>query len=138
MAKIIIWDKKNILIAELEGKVESEKNIKIAKFKKYSLIESQTIKKHIKRIEAVLKYGKNKEKNEEKNWENFANFAQKQKGQSNIIRKSDKIRRKQKDKVKNKQRENIKLRTENKQLKKEIDEYENYNKRISEIFEQKQ
>ena len=45
--------------------------------------------------------------------------------------------RKQKDKVKNKQRENIKLRTKNKQLKKEIDEYENYNKRISEIFEQK-
>ena len=42
-----------------------------------------------------------------------------------------------KDKVKNKKRENIKLRTKNKQLKKEIDEYENYNKRISEIFEQK-
>ena len=53
------------------------------------------------------------------------------------LRKSDKIRRKQKDKVKNKKRENIKLRTKNKQLKKEIDEYENYNKRISEIFEQK-
>ena len=63
-------------------------------------------------------------------------YQEKYKGQGKI-KKSDKIRRKQKDKVKNKQRENIKLKTENKQLKKEIDEYENYNKRISEIFEQK-
>lgn len=60
MTKIIIYDKKNILIAKLEGKVEKERDLKVAKFKDYSLVKSQTIKKHIKRIEAVLKYEKKK------------------------------------------------------------------------------
>ena len=64
MPKIIIYDRKNILIAELEGKVEKEKDLKVAKFKNYNLVKSQTIKKHIKRIEAVIKYERKKEKNE--------------------------------------------------------------------------
>lgn len=64
MPKIIIYDRKNILIAELESKVAKEGDIKVAKFKNYRLVKSQTIKKHIKRIEAVLKYERKKEKNE--------------------------------------------------------------------------
>lgn len=62
MPKIIIYDRKNILIADLEGKVAKEGDLKVAKFKKYRLVKSQTIKKHIKRIEAVLKYERKKEK----------------------------------------------------------------------------
>lgn len=64
MPKIIIYDRKNILIADLEGKVAKEGDLKVAKFKNYNLVKSQTIKKHIKRIEAVLKYDKRKDKNE--------------------------------------------------------------------------
>lgn len=64
MPKIIIYDKKNILIADLEGKIQKNGQLREAKFKDYKLIKSQTIKKHIKRIEAVLKYEKRKEKNE--------------------------------------------------------------------------
>lgn len=64
MPKIIIYDKKNILIAELEGKIETNGEVKRANFKNFNLVKSQTIRKHIKRIEAVIKYEKKKEKNE--------------------------------------------------------------------------
>ncbi|MBO4815430.1 MAG: hypothetical protein J5507_00360 [Clostridia bacterium] len=64
MPKIIIYDRKNILIADLDGKIETNGDVKRAYFKNYNLVKSQTIKKHIKRIEAVLKYERKKEKNE--------------------------------------------------------------------------
>ena len=60
-------------------------------------------------LERKLKTNKDKI---EKNKEKINEYQEKYKGQGKI-RKSDKIRRKQKDKVKNKQRENIKLRTKN-------------------------
>lgn len=62
MPKIIIWDNKNILIAELEGKIENSKSCKIAKFKKYKLLQSQTIRKQLKKIETVIKYLRKKKK----------------------------------------------------------------------------
>lgn len=64
MPKIIIYDRKNILIAELEGKIETNGDMKRAYFKNFRLVKSLTIMKHIKRIEAVLKYEKRKGKNE--------------------------------------------------------------------------
>ena len=64
MPKIIVYDKKNILIAELEGKIQRSGQVKVANFKNYTLIESHTIRKHLKRIEAVMKYERKKEKNE--------------------------------------------------------------------------
>lgn len=60
MPKIIIWDKDNFLLAELEGKTETLGQYKIAKFKNYKLIKSQTIRKQLKKIEAVIKYSNTK------------------------------------------------------------------------------
>ncbi len=61
MPKIIIWDKDNFVIADLEGKTENSGQYKIAKFKNYKLMKSQTIRKQIKKIEAVIKYSNMKE-----------------------------------------------------------------------------
>lgn len=60
MPKIIIWDKDNFVIADLEGKTETSGSLKIAKFKNYKVIKSQTIRKHIKKIEAAIKYSNKK------------------------------------------------------------------------------
>lgn len=60
MPKIIIWDKDNFVIADLEGKTEDLGQYKIAKFKNYKLMKSQTIRKQIKKIEAVIKYSNTK------------------------------------------------------------------------------
>lgn len=60
MPKIIIWNDRDFLIADLEGKTEKSGDFKIAKFKEYKLIKSQTINKQLKRIEAVLKYSNTK------------------------------------------------------------------------------
>lgn len=56
MPKIIIWDKSNLVIADLEGKTEKSGTFKIAKFKNYKIIKSQTIKKQLRRIETAIKY----------------------------------------------------------------------------------
>lgn len=56
MSKIIIWNKDNFLIADLDGKIEKLDNYRIAKFKEFKLMKSQSIKKQIRKIEAVIKY----------------------------------------------------------------------------------
>lgn len=66
------------------------------------------------------KINKNKEKIEE--------YYKKYKGQTPRFKNKD-PRRKQKDKV-------LKMEKENSKIQKEIDQYENYNERISEIFKQ--
>ena len=86
-------------------------------------------KKLLKKIES----NKNKI---EKNNEKINKYYEKYKGQFKKIGNKDKKRRREKDKVTKMEKENKKLKTENKTLKKEYDEYENYNKRISEIFAQ--
>ena len=48
MPKIIIWDRSNFVIADLEGKTETSGPFKIAKFKNYKIMKSQTIKKQLK------------------------------------------------------------------------------------------
>ena len=62
-------------------------------------------------------------------------YYEKYSGQGKI-RKSDKIRRKQKDKTTERIRENKKLNQDNRILKKEFEEFEDLNRRISEIFTQ--
>ena len=75
MSKIIIYDNKNILIAELQGKVEREtslelaskcleKNTYIARFSEYKLISSISLKKQLRKIENIFKYHKERGKNE--------------------------------------------------------------------------
>ena len=56
MSKIIIWNKDNFLIAELDGKIQKEHNFRVVKFKEFKLMKSQSIKKQIRKIEAVIKY----------------------------------------------------------------------------------
>lgn len=56
MSKIIIWNKDNFLIADLDGKIQKEYDYRIVKFKKFKLMKSQSIKKQIRKIEAVIKY----------------------------------------------------------------------------------
>lgn len=70
-----------------------------------------------------------------KNNEKIKQYNKKYSGQGKI-RKTDTTRRKQKDKATQRIRENKKLKKENTALKKEYEEFENYNKRISEIFKQ--
>ena len=70
-----------------------------------------------------------------KNKEKIIQYNEKYKGQWKI-RKTDKIRRKQKDKTTEKIRENKKLNKDNRILKKEFEEFEDLNRRISEIFTQ--
>ena len=60
MSKIIIFNKENILIAELEGKIEEKDEMKVAKFKEYKLIKSNTIQKLLRKMEKVIKYHKRK------------------------------------------------------------------------------
>lgn len=81
MSKIIIYDNKNFLIADLEGKVErrliNEETIEkdyavikkyecIAKFGEFRIIHSISLKKQLKKIERIFKYHKEK-KNVKKN-----------------------------------------------------------------------
>lgn len=56
MSKIIIFNNKDILIANLEGKIEEENKVKIAKFKDYKLFKSNTVQKLLKKIEKAIKY----------------------------------------------------------------------------------
>ena len=61
MSKIIIYDNKNFLIAELNGKVDKEKeSTYIAKFSKYRLIHSISLKKQLRKIEKIFRYHKEK------------------------------------------------------------------------------
>ena len=70
-----------------------------------------------------------------KNKDEIKEYDEKYSGQGKI-RKTDTKRRKQKDKATQRIRENKKLNKDNRTLKKEYEEYEDYNKRISEIFQQ--
>lgn len=70
-----------------------------------------------------------------KNKDKIDQYYEKYSGQGKI-RKSDKIRRKQKDKTTERIRENKKLNQDNRILKKEFEEFEDLNRRISEIFTQ--
>ena len=71
MSKIIIWNKDNFLIAELDGKIQKEHDYRIVKFKEFKLMKSQSIKKQIRKIEAVIKYSSMKlEEREEVNEKN--------------------------------------------------------------------
>ena len=70
-----------------------------------------------------------------KNDDKISRYYEKYSGQGKI-KKSDKIRRKQKDKTTDRIRENKKLNKKNRGLKKEFDEFEDLNRRISEIFDQ--
>jgi len=56
MSKIIIWNKDNFLIADLDGKITKDCDYRIVKFKEFKLMKSQSIKKQIRKIEAVIKY----------------------------------------------------------------------------------
>lgn len=71
MSKIIIYDNKNILIAELEGKIEQETIGEIitqkqyirqvrytANFREYKLISSFSLQKQLKKIEKIFKFHK--------------------------------------------------------------------------------
>ena len=71
MSKIIIYDNKNFLIAELEGRVEKEKTLNYAskyleenkytaKFSDFKLISSISLRKQLKKIEKIFKYHKEK------------------------------------------------------------------------------
>ncbi len=72
MSKIIIYDNKNILIAELDGKVVKEavldedrpqdivKNKYTARFNTYKLVHSNSLQREIKKIEKIFKYHKEK------------------------------------------------------------------------------
>ena len=71
-----------------------------------------------------------------KNKEKIHEYYEKYKGQSPNFKNKD-SRRKQKDKVIKMEKENRTLQKENSKIQKEIDQYENYNERISEIFNQK-
>ena len=70
-----------------------------------------------------------------KNKDKIKEYNEKYSGQGKI-RKTDTKRRKQKDKATQRIRENKKLNKDNRTLQKEYEEYEDYNKRISEIFQQ--
>lgn len=63
MSKIIIWNKDNFLIADLEGKIQKVNQHRIVKFKEFKLMKSQSIKKQIRKIEAVIKYSDEREEN---------------------------------------------------------------------------
>lgn len=70
MAKVVIYDKEKILIAELE-RMEKIKNKSlqseyIAKFKEYKILHSISLKKQLKQIEKIFKYHKEKSKEERK------------------------------------------------------------------------
>lgn len=71
-----------------------------------------------------------------KNKEKIQEYYEKYKGQNPRFKNKD-PRRKQKDKVLKMEKENRALKKENIKIQKEIDLYENYNERISEIFKQK-
>lgn len=68
MSKIIIYDNKNnILIADLDGRVAVEhkkineyitENEYKANFRKCKIIQSESARKHIRRIEKIFKYHK--------------------------------------------------------------------------------
>lgn len=70
MSKIIIYDNKNFLIAELDGKVIKEavldedkpqdivENKYTARFSTYKLVHSNSLKREIKKIEKIFKYHK--------------------------------------------------------------------------------
>lgn len=58
MSKIIIFNNKDILVAELEGKIEEENKVKIAKFKDYRLLKSNTVQKLLRKIEKAIQYHK--------------------------------------------------------------------------------
>ena len=70
-----------------------------------------------------------------KNKEKIKKYYEKYSNQKKI-KKTETKRRKQKDKVTEIIRENKRLRAENIKLQKQIDEYEDYDERISEIFKQ--
>ena len=84
-----------------------------------------------------LKQKKQRNQNKiNKNKEKIQEYYEKYKGQSPAIKNKD-PRRKQKNKVIKMEKENRRLKKENSKIQKEIDQYENYNERISEIFNQK-
>lgn len=75
MSKIIIYDNKNFLIAELQGKVEKETSLELtskylekytytARFGEFKLISSISLKKQLKKIEKIFKYHKERGNNE--------------------------------------------------------------------------
>ncbi len=70
-----------------------------------------------------------------KNKEKIKQYNEKYKGQGKI-RKTDTKRRKHKDRATQRIRENKKLKKDNNVLKKQYEEFEDYNRRISEIFQQ--
>lgn len=80
MSKIIIYDNKNILIAELEGKIEQEiigeiitqkqyiRQVRYtANFREYKIISSFSLQKQLKKIENIFKYHRRKIKNDKAN-----------------------------------------------------------------------
>ena len=67
MSKIIIYNKDNILITKLEGKIEKDKDYRVVRFKDFKLLQSISIQKQLRKIEKVEKYHKSKEKNENRN-----------------------------------------------------------------------
>lgn len=79
MSKIIIYDNKNILIANLEGRVEREKTGEIitnkqhiieykytVNFREFKLISSISLKKQLRKIEKIFKYHKEGGKNDKR------------------------------------------------------------------------
>ena len=67
MSKIIIYNKDNILITKLEGKIEKDKDYRVVRFKDFKLLQSISIQKQLRKIEKVEKYHKSKEKKENRN-----------------------------------------------------------------------
>lgn len=75
MSKIIIYDNKNILVADLDRtetiKERNEAEISVnsyeylAIFKEYKIINSNSLRKQLKRIEKIFKYHKSKKKTKE-------------------------------------------------------------------------
>lgn len=71
MSKIIIYNNRNILIANLNGEVKSNqekinecvtKNNYTAHFSEFKMIHSISLRKQLKKIEKIFKYHKEKEK----------------------------------------------------------------------------
>ena len=94
--------------------------------------QRQSVWKTQKRLEQKKQRNQNKIN---KNKEKIQEYYEKYKGQPPRFKNKD-PRRKEKDKIIKMEKENRTLQKENSKIQKEINQYENYNEKISEIFKQ--
>ena len=94
-------------------------------------------RKPVWKIQKRLEQKKQRNTNKiNKNKEKIQEYYEKYKGKSSNFKNKDLRRKQKKNKVLKMEKENRTLKKENSKIQKEIDQYENYNERISEIFKQ--